>query len=146
MDQKAYSIADVAAMSGLSVRTVRTYLAMGLLEGEKVDGAWRFTPEQFSAFLAQDMARQSVQAKAHGIVLDFLRQERRTEAAVCMILDLPADFGEDVRLRETLLPQINALGLVCSYRHEAARSTARLILQDPPQAVAILLSHISQKP
>lgn len=146
MDKKTCSIADVAAMSGLSVRTVRTYLAMGLLEGEKVDGAWHFTPEQFSAFLAQDMVRQSVQAKAHGIVFDFLRQERRQEAAACTILDLPADLAEDARLRETLLPQINALGLACNYRYEVTRSTARLILQGPPQAVAILLSHISQEP
>jgi len=146
MEQKTYSVADIAAMSGLSVRTVRSYLAMGLLEGEKVDGAWHFTPEQFSAFLAQDMVRQSVQAKAQGIVSDFLRQERRAEAAACTVLDLPADFGEEARLREALLARINALGLSCSYRYDLRRGLARCILQGPPQAVAALLSQISQQP
>ena len=35
-----YTVRDVAAMSGLSVRTIRSCLASGKLLGEKVDGAW----------------------------------------------------------------------------------------------------------
>ena len=143
MEQKTYSVADIAAMSGLSPRTVRSYLSKGLLQGEKTDGAWRFTPEQFSAFLSQDMVRQSVRAKAHGIVYDHLLQERRQKAEACAILDLPvADNAAEERLREALLPQINALGLTCNYRYDSAHASVRLILQGLPRALAMLLSRI----
>ena len=78
--KETYTIEDVAAMSRLSTRTIRNYMSMGLLEGEKTDGVWQFTAEQFSAFLRQDMVRQSVRAKANGMVYDFLLQERQRKA------------------------------------------------------------------
>ena len=56
---KWYGVEDVVCMSGLSERTVRNYLSMGLLVGEKVDGTWRFTAEQFEAFLRQEIGRAS---------------------------------------------------------------------------------------
>ncbi len=81
------TIEDIAAMTGLSTRTVRSYLSSGQLEGKKIDGAWRFTPEQFEAFLRQDMVRQSVRAKENGRIYDFLLTERRKESAACLIWD-----------------------------------------------------------
>ena len=143
--QETYTIEDVAAMSGLSTRTVRNYLSMGLLDGEKVDGVWRFTPEQFVAFLSQDMVRQSVKAKANGIVYDFLLQEKKPERAACAVLDVPtADHETENTIRETLLERVNALGLRCSYRYEADASTARLIVQGPPASVAELLAALPE--
>ena len=76
--KETYTIPDIAQMTGLNERTIRNYLSNGQLQGEKVDGAWRFTAEQFSDFLAQDMVRSSVQAKANAIVYDFLITSRRT--------------------------------------------------------------------
>lgn len=35
---KYYSINDVAMMTGLSTRTIRNYIKMNILDGEKVDG------------------------------------------------------------------------------------------------------------
>ena len=51
---ETYTIQDIAGMTGLNERTIRSYLADGLLKGEKTDGAWRFTAEQFGDFLRQD--------------------------------------------------------------------------------------------
>lgn len=45
-----YTINDVALMTGLTTRTLRTYITMGFLSGTKADGAWSFTPEQIEAF------------------------------------------------------------------------------------------------
>lgn len=143
--QETYTIEAVAAMSGLSIRTVRNYLSMGLLDGEKVDGVWRFTPEQFVAFLSQDMVRQSVKTKANGIVYDFLLQEKKPERAVCAVLDLPAaDRETEDTIREALLERVNALDLRCSYRYEVGVSTARLIVQGPPDRVAELLTELPE--
>ena len=77
MMTETYTIQDIAGMTGLNERTIRSYLADGLLKGEKTDGAWRFTAEQFGDFLRQDMVRASVQAKANAVVYDFLITDRR---------------------------------------------------------------------
>lgn len=133
-----FSIEDAAVMTGLSERTIRRYLAGGQLAGEKADGAWRFTPEQFGAFLAQDMVRQSVQAKANGRIYDFLLTEKRKEDAACLIWDRPVEGGgtEDV-LREALLAEVNRLGVGCAYRFE--KGCARAILTGTPEALGELL-------
>ena len=78
-----YRIEDIAAMSGLSVRTIRGYLAKGILRGEKADGVWRFTQEDFSVFLAQKQVRRTVRAKRNGAVTDFLRSEERRVGKEC---------------------------------------------------------------
>ena len=47
-----YSVRQLAECTGLSDRTIRNYLASGILEGEKTEGSWRFTPEQVIGALA----------------------------------------------------------------------------------------------
>ena len=137
--KETYTIPDIAQMTGLNERTIRSYLANGQLQGEKVDGAWRFTAEQFSDFLAQDMVRSSVQAKANAIVYDFLITSRRQEPAACLILDQPVpDDGEPV-LRERLAERVNALGLRWAYQYQDGQ--ARSILSGPPHALAEILSN-----
>ena len=63
------TIEDLAKMTGLSERTIRNYLAGGQLEGEKVDGAWRFTEEQFGTFLGQDMVQVDQQKELRQLQL-----------------------------------------------------------------------------
>lgn len=134
-----YTIGDIAAMSGLSIRTIRGCLAKGVLQGEKADGAWRFTQEQFAAFLAQGQVRRSTRAKMNGMVADFLRAGRRATPAACLIWDWPVSGGEaEERLRSALEEQVNALGVHCSYRYE--NGMARAVLEGSPQALTKLLS------
>ena len=47
-----YTINDIATMTGLTTRTVRNYIKLGLLDGEKMDGIWQFSIEAVSAFMA----------------------------------------------------------------------------------------------
>ena len=135
-----YTIQDIASMTGLNERTIRRYLADGLLQGEKADGAWRFTAEQFGAFLGRDMVRGSVQAKANAIVYDFLITDRRKESAACLILDAPVPDGEEPALREDLEKQVNALGLRWAYQYRNGQ--ARSILSGPPAALGELLAKL----
>ncbi len=137
--KETYTIENLAEMSGLSSRTIRNYLAGGQLEGEKIDGVWRFTEEQFSRFLSQDMVRQSVRAKANGKVYDFLLDSRREDAAACVVWDWPAaDAAPESCQRERLMERVNALGLSCAYRWE--NGMARAILTGPPAALGALLA------
>lgn len=137
---ETYTIQDIAGMTGLNERTIRSYLADGLLKGEKTDGAWRFTAEQFGDFLRQDMVRASVQAKANGVVYDFLMTDRRKESAACLILDQPSAEDQEPGLREALLEQVNRLELRWAYRYQDGM--ARSILSGPPAALGELLARM----
>ena len=140
MMTETYTIQDIAGMTGLNERTIRSYLADGLLKGEKTDGAWRFTAEQFGDFLRQDMVRASVQAKANAVVYDFLITDRRKESAACLILDQPSAEDQEPGLREALSEQVNRLELRWAYRYQDGM--ARSILSGPPAALGELLARI----
>lgn len=140
MMAETYTIQDIAGMTGLNERTIRSYLADGLLKGEKTDGAWRFTAEQFGDFLRQDMVRASVQAKANAVVYDFLITDRRKESAACLILDQPSAEGQEPGLREALSEQVNRLELRWAYRYQDGM--ARSILSGPPAALGELLARL----
>lgn len=60
MEEKTYSLHDLAEFTGLTERTLRNYLNQGLLHGEKPDGAWRFTALQFSELLENPSIRPSL--------------------------------------------------------------------------------------
>lgn len=84
-----YTLAHLTLFTGLTDRTLRNYLQQGILEGEKINGLWHFTPEQTEAFLRHPAVRPSIQARQNGLVYDFLLENRRKEPRMCLILDLP---------------------------------------------------------
>lgn len=138
---ETYTITDLSVMTGLNVRTIRRYLAAGQLEGTKENGTWRFTPEQFEKFLRQDMVRQSVQAKANGIVFDFLLAERK-ERAACLICSWPAEGEAEQVLREKLLEQVNERELKLFYRFE--NGLAKAVITGGPEKMGGLLENLPQ--
>ena len=85
-----FSINDLAMITGLSTRTIRTYITAGFLSGEKVDGAWVFTPEQVQAFTENKAVQPSIKAKKNAIVFDFLGTKPYNTDKMCIILDLAA--------------------------------------------------------
>lgn len=80
-----YNINEVAVMTGLSTRTLRNYLKMGVLDGEKIDGVWQFSEEHLGEFLRNPVAAPSIQAKRNALIFDFLadRKNRQTKCAWC---------------------------------------------------------------
>ena len=86
-----YTIGHVVQFTGLTDRTIRSYISMGILKGEKINGLWHFTPEQVEDFVRHPAVRPSIQAKNNAIVYDFLMDDRKREREICMIYDLPGD-------------------------------------------------------
>lgn len=84
-----YTIGHIVQFSGLSDRTVRSYIASGLLRGEKINGLWHFTAEQVDDFMSHPAVRPSIQAKRNAIVSDFLADNKKRTPQSCMILDMP---------------------------------------------------------
>lgn len=86
-----FSISDMALITGLSTRTIRSYIADGFLAGDKSSGAWRFTAEQVHAFLRNKAVRPALRAKKNAIVYDFMGAPRKEQDMMCVVLDLPSD-------------------------------------------------------
>lgn len=86
-----YVINDVVMFTGLTDRTIRNYVAMGVLQGEKVDGQWRFSPEQVENFVCNPAVRPSILAKNNSLVYDFLAESKKQKQEMCLILDVPSE-------------------------------------------------------
>lgn len=84
-----YGINSLILFTGLSDRTIRSHIASGILEGEKINGLWHFTPEQVDAFIRHPSVRPSILAKKNAMVYDFMLDTRKTTHQMCTILDLP---------------------------------------------------------
>ena len=91
-----YTIGHVVLITGLTDRTIRNYISLGLLEGEKINGLWHFTPEQVQAFVAHPSVRPSIQAKKNSIVHDFMLMPNRQTHRSCLMLDIPERDPKEV--------------------------------------------------
>lgn len=67
---KKYTIEELSIMTSLSTRTIRNYINLGILEGEKVNNKWYFSENDCISFFNNDMVKHSIDAKTLGVVLD----------------------------------------------------------------------------
>ena len=103
---KYYSINDVAMMTGLSTRTIRNYIKMNLLDGEKVDGVWQFTEENFQSFVENPNVKPSIHAKSNAIVYDFMLDNHKKENEICMIVDFTEEEDDAEEILTVLKPYL----------------------------------------
>ena len=89
MEENLYLISHLTLITGLSDRTIRNYIASGILKGEKINGIWHFTPEEVDAFIKNPAVRPSIVAKNNSVVYDFMLNDSKKEEETCVILDLP---------------------------------------------------------
>ena len=91
-----YTLGHLTQFTGLTDRTLRSYLSSGILEGEKINGICHFTDAQLDAFLRHPAVRPSIRSKNNAIVYDFMLDTKKPEPRVCIILDLPDSDRETI--------------------------------------------------
>lgn len=143
MDRQ-YTIEDLAAFTGLTGRTLRTYLKEGRLAGSKEDGAWRFSPEDLAQLFQDGGVRRAMEANRNAVVYDFLLGGA-AEDHCCVIRDLPVADGEEEPLRTRLLERVNRedgqVKFTYSYGVDRqGRESARVILTGPTCVVRDILA------
>ncbi|MBQ2705415.1 MAG: helix-turn-helix domain-containing protein [Agathobacter sp.] len=89
LSQNYYTIAHIVQFTGLTDRTIRSYITSGILAGEKINGTWQFTPEQVENFIRHPSVRPSIISKKNALIYDFLWDTKKTANEICIILDLP---------------------------------------------------------
>lgn len=133
-----YTINHIVLISGLTDRTIRSYIAAGILRGEKINGLWHFTPEQVEAFLRHPAVRPSILAKNNGLVHDFLLEDKKQRQEACIILDLPgADKKETSEFFCYAISNGNYHDL--QFRFDSVSGIPRVVLRgDPAQVLALI--------
>lgn len=133
-----YSLNELATMTGLTTRTLRTYLRMGLLTGEKTDGVWRFSEEE--RFFSQPAVKPALQAKRNALVYDFLGNRFKRENELCVVLDLLVQEDEAQEVSDFFCKAVSMLeggGLRFTFEREQGR--VRVILTGQEDAVSGIL-------
>lgn len=131
-----YTINDIATMTGLSTRTVREYMKLGFLSGEKENGVWRFTGEAVGALFANSAVAPSIKAKRNALVYDFMLDEKKKNDELCAVLDLMAEGKDAMDISGFFCSAINSgefSGLAFSFEHSG--KNARVIVKGPAEEV-----------
>lgn len=140
MEQK-YTINQVAQMTGLSVRTIRNYLKSGLVNGEKTDGVWLFSVEDFEKVLTNPAIKPSIKAKGNGVIFDFIADDRKKNNKTCTILDLYADDKESKEISQFFCDTINNNYSMADlvFKFEKYGKNVRVILSGAEEVVSDLM-------
>ena len=94
LEQKWYTVADVAALTGLTDRTIRNYLKEGTLHGKKVGVQWRFTQQDIESLFREADVTGPLTELLDELVSDFLHGSQRPQEMECRILDIPCKTEE----------------------------------------------------
>ena len=134
MEENLYLISHLTLITGLSDRTIRNYIASGILKGEKINGIWHFTPEEVDAFIKNPAVRPSIIAKNNSLVYDFMLNDSKKEEEACVILDLPkADIKETAEFFCYRISSGNFENINFSF--DGYAKTPRIILKGKPSDV-----------
>lgn len=133
MDQY-YTITQLARMSMLTDRTLRTYLKHGLLHGEKTASSWRFSQEDITAFLQIPSVQRAMEVRQLAVVEDFLHQRMNTSGQSFFIWDKPVEQAQEADAICTyVLQAVGDLDLRMVYRFE--NGMVRITLRGPSETV-----------
>ena len=91
-----YTLGHLVMFTGLTDRTLRSYIKLGFLEGEKINGLWHFTPEQVEKFIENEAVRPSILAKNNALIYDFILDRKKSSPQCALVLDITDGGRKDV--------------------------------------------------
>ena len=135
----AYNLNQVSMITGLTTRTLRNHLKLGLLTGGKIDGNWSFTEEELDRYIADPSVKQAILAKQHAVVYDFLADPFKKTNRICTILDFPVPMEEALEIAQFFGREITDHGEDIEFRYINEKNYARFILSGSEEQVRELM-------
>ena len=130
-------------MTMLSTRTIRNYIKLSLLDGNKINGYWQFTDDKITKFMNNDYVSQSLNAKRNALIYDYMLNDTKPTNSVCSIYDHPIESNiETTSLYNKLVKKINSIEydkLKFSYNY--SNKMVRIILIGDPNQVSKLIKY-----
>lgn len=140
LDEKLYTVADVAQVTGMTSRTIRNYLKDGTLTGQKIGVQWRFTEDEVKKLFSRQEPGQSTPTQ---IVRGFLGAEERTQTVSCVLLDIPDVAAEDGLTFYRSLKEQQGMGIeALSYEYHDGDRLLRIAVSGSADAVAELMARL----
>ena len=144
MKHELFLINHLLLLTGLSERTIRSYIASGILEGEKINGLWHFTPEQVDEFVRHPAVRPSILAKNNSLVYDFLLEDKKKSQEMCVVFDVPG--ADKKELANYFCYEIsNGAYSGIQFAFDGIPQTPRVILSGEPMQVMSLIQGYRNK-
>lgn len=138
--EKYYTLNELALMTGLTTRTLRNYLKMNVLCGEKMDGIWKFTEEDISKFFQNPYVKPGIQAKNKAIVFDFLAENRKKTNEICTILDLYVSGEEAADISDFFCSEVAKKDGKIRFSFEKEDKNVRIVLSGTEDNVREVLN------
>ena len=96
LEEKYYTISDIAKFTKLTDRTIRNYLANGSLKGKKIGGQWRFTQADVHALFSDNKFEDDMKNKTEKNIANYYNKKISftTNNTCCNILDVIIESKE----------------------------------------------------
>lgn len=85
-----YDLNTISMIMGVTTRTLRNYIQLGLLKGEKINGKWQFDAKTVEKFLMHPYIVEELKIKSNSVVIDYLNQPCLNDLS-CFVMDLAED-------------------------------------------------------
>ena len=142
-----YTINEVAVMTGFTTRSLRLFIQQGFLEGEKIDGKWSFTSQQFENFISNPNITAGIKIKNNALVYDFLADFEKKENQTCLILDFHISSNEEFEeISSYFCTAMSDENVSASkMKLERQNNSVRLILSGPEDFIADVMKKWYEK-
>ena len=140
--EKLYTAEDVVQITGLTLRTIRSYIKSGKLKGRRIGVQWRFTAADIEALFENPDAKEAAEAekKAEAELSEtgkqtkrFLERVKAPRSSACVIVDMPGVTEQEARFLFGRLQSLAAVyqdgpkRLELSYEYDADKEQARYV-------------------
>lgn len=140
--ERKYNLNDLALMAALTTRTLRNYLAQGILHGEKTNGIWQFADADLERFFSNPFVKEGLRIKRSSVVFDFLADGSKEKARSCIILDIPASRKEGDKISAFFCDKMRDAVDVC-FNYGWDNGLCRVILSGAADSVENIMNAYS---
>lgn len=127
MTKDFYSINELSTISGFTTRSLRNFIQMEFLKGEKFNGEWRFSLEQIENFLSHPNIKDGIKSKNNSVVYNYLLNKPQKDT-ICSIVDLTLTPNEIKTLSEKICQMINDSNANVEFKFSAHNGNVRIII------------------
>jgi len=129
-----YSINELATMTGFTTRSIRNFISMGHLNGEKVNGIWQFNVNEIDTFLSNPNVAPGIKSKNNSVVYEFLADTNKENNEICSILDFNISDEEAKELVDYFCNLMNS-NPCGKFKFEKHGTATRVIISGPEDFV-----------
>ena len=127
MTKEFYSINELSTISGFTTRSLRNFIQMEFLKGEKFNGEWRFSLEQIEDFFSNPNIKEGIKSKNNSVVYNYLLNKPENDK-ICSIVDLNLTPNETKTLSEKICQIINDSNANVEFKFSAHNGNVRIII------------------